>query len=175
MMELAASSSTAKASERRGLRVLKRALMGFDFVEFAPHITMTNADFRFIVGEQLQEVGIDPGPILIELEGRNTAPAILASSIFASERDADAVLLVAPSDHIVPDVVAFHDALKRGLDAVSSGRIVTFGIKPTRPETGYGNLEVSETTKDEPVDLVRFIEKPDFLHAQEMLHEGKYQ
>ena len=66
-------------------------------VEFAPHITLTNSDFRFIVGEQLQAVGIDPGTILIELEAKNTAPAILAASVFAMNNDPDAVLLVAPS------------------------------------------------------------------------------
>ena len=149
-------------------------LTSSDTVEFASHITMTNTDFRFIVGEQLQEVGIDPGPILIEPEGRNTAPAILAASIFAVERDPDAVLLVAPADHVIPDVVAFHEALCRGLDAVSDGKIVTFGITPTRPETGYGYLEMAKPTTYEPVNLVRFIEKPDDLRAQEMLKEGKY-
>ena len=149
-------------------------LTSSDVVKFASHITMTNVDFRFIVGEQLQEVGIDPGPILIEPEGRNTAPAILAASIFAAGRDADAVLLVAPSDHVIPDVEAFHEALARGLDAVLNGKIVTFGITPTRPETGYGYLELSETSDGDAVDLLRFVEKPEALHAQQMLDAGNF-
>src|SRR6056300_926754 len=72
-----------------------------DAIEFAPHITLTNADFRFIIGEQLQEVGIDPGPILIEPEAKNTAAAILAATIFAYSHDENAVLLAAPSDHLI--------------------------------------------------------------------------
>ena len=77
-------------------------LISSDLVEFAPHITLTNNDFRFIIGEQLQEIGIDPGPILIEPEAKNTAAAILAASIFAHTKNQDAVLLVAPSDHVIP-------------------------------------------------------------------------
>jgi mannose-1-phosphate guanylyltransferase len=69
-------------------------------LEFAPHITLTNANFRFIIGEQLQEISIDPGPILIEPEAKNTAAAILAASMFARDRDENAILLVAPSDHV---------------------------------------------------------------------------
>lgn len=143
-------------------------------VKFAPHITMTNSDFRFIVGEQLQGVGIEPGPILIEPEGRNTAPAMLAASIFAFEQDPDAILLVAPSDHVIPDVDAFHDALSRTLDAVSQGKIVTFGITPTRPETGYGYLELSAASDGAAVNLVQFVEKPKLELAQKMLDAGNY-
>jgi len=149
-------------------------LTSSDVVKFGPHITMTNADFRFIVGEQLQCVGINPGPILIEPEGRNTAPAILAASIFAQDRDPEAVLLVAPSDHVIPDVKAFHEALARGMDAVSNGKIVTFGITPTRAETGYGYLELSEPSDVDAVDLVRFVEKPDAVRAQQMLDAGNF-
>ena len=144
-------------------------------VQFAPHITMTNADFRFIVGEQLQKVGIEPGPILIEPEGRNTAPAILAASIFAFERDENAVMLVAPSDHIVADIQSFHTSLASGLVAVSQGKIVTFGVKPTRPETGYGYLELAQTIDGhEAIELLRFVEKPDLNSAQKMLDSGSY-
>ena len=81
-----------------------KRLISSNIVEFASHITLTNADFRFIIGEQLQEVGIDPGPILIEPEAKNTAAAILAASIFAGAKNQDAVLLVAPSDHLIPDI-----------------------------------------------------------------------
>lgn len=149
-------------------------LKSSNIVKFGPHITMTNADFRFIVGEQLQGVGINPGPILIEPEGRNTAPAILAASIFAQDRDPEAVLLVAPSDHVIPDVEAFHEALALGLDAVSNGKIVTFGITPTRAETGYGYLELSSVSNGYPVDLLRFVEKPDAPLAQQMLDAGNF-
>lgn len=149
-------------------------LMSSDKVKFAPHLTMTNSDFRFIVGEQLQRVGIQPGPILIEPEGKNTAPAILAASLYALERDADAILLVAPSDHVIPDVDAFHHAISRGLDAVLNAKIVTFGISPDRPETGYGYLELSKPTSGEVFDLVKFVEKPDASDALSMLEAGNY-
>ena len=92
-----------------------KRLISSNIVEFASHITLTNADFRFIIGEQLQEVGIDPGPILIEPEAKNTAAAILAASIFASAKNQDAVLLVAPSDHLIPDIENFHKTIKVGL------------------------------------------------------------
>ena len=149
-------------------------LTSSDIVKFGPHITMTNADFRFIVGEQLLDVGINLGPILIEPESRNTAPSILAASIFAKDQDAEAVLLVAPSDHVIPDVEAFHEALACGLDAVANGKIVTFGITPTRAETGYGYLELSGASNGDAVELLRFVEKPDAVRAQQMLDAGNF-
>lgn len=149
-------------------------LTSSDKLKFSPHITMTNSDFRFIVGEQLQGVGIHPGPILIEPEGKNTAPAILAASLYAFEHDEDSILLVAPSDHVIPDVEAFHSAVLTGLGAIKNGKIVTFGITPTRPETGYGYLELSRLTSGESVDLLRFVEKPDKSNALAMLETGTY-
>ena len=131
-------------------------------LDFAPHITLTNADFRFIIGEQLQEIGIDPGPIMIEPEAKNTAPAILAASIFAHSKDESAILLVAPSDHVIPDTSAFHEAIKVGLSHVQNYKMVTFGIKPTHPETGYGYLELSTDPLDDlgSSDLKTFVENP---------------
>ncbi len=151
-------------------------LISSDVIEFAPHITLTNADFRFIIGEQLQEIGIDPGPILIEPESKNTAAAILAASIFARSKDEDAVLLVAPSDHVIPETRDFHEAILVGLSHVQSGKMVTFGIKPTHPETGYGYLELAKDTLDATgtSDLVNFVEKPDLKHAEQMLAAGNF-
>ena len=151
-------------------------LTSSDTLEFAPHITLTNASFRFIIGEQLQEIGIDPGPILIEPEARNTAPAILAASIFAESKDEDAILLVAPSDHVIPDTIAFHEAIKVGLSHVQNHRMVTFGIKPTHPETGYGYLELSIDPLDDlgSSDLKTFVEKPNLQNAKQMLEAGNY-
>lgn len=146
------------------------------FVEFAPHITLTNSDFRFIVGEQLQAVGIDPSTILIEPEAKNTAPAILAASVFAMNNDPDAVLLVAPSDHVIPDTDAFHQAVKKGLEQAANGKLVTFGITPTQPETGYGYLELSNKTvvPADVEEVARFIEKPSLEYAERMVKSGNY-
>ena len=151
-------------------------LKSSETIEFAPHITLTNSDYRFIIGEQLQEVGIDPGPILIEPEAKNTAAAILAASIFAHSQDENAVLLVAPSDHVIPDTDDFHAATKVGLSYVQNQKMVTFGIKPTHPETGYGYLELAKGSEDDngTSNLKKFIEKPDLQDAQQMLEAGHY-
>ena len=147
-----------------------------DTIEFAPHITLTNSDFRFIIGEQLQKVGIDPGPILIEPEAKNTAAAILAASIFARSKDEEAVLLVAPSDHLIPDKPDFHRAIAVGWHQVQNGQLVTFGIKPTHPETGYGYLKLSPELLERSgtARVESFVEKPNFSDAQNMLSEDKY-
>ena len=151
-------------------------LTSSETLDFASHITLTNADFRFIIGEQLQEIGIDPGPILIEPEAKNTAAAILAASIFAHSKDESAVLLVAPSDHVIPDTATFHEAIKVGLSHVQKHKMVTFGIKPTHPETGYGYLELSTDPIDDhgSSDLKTFVEKPNLQNAKQMVEAGHY-
>ncbi|WP_134724675.1 mannose-1-phosphate guanylyltransferase/mannose-6-phosphate isomerase [Paracoccus luteus] len=137
-------------------------------------VVMTNADFRFIVTEQLAEVALDPAAILIEPAGRNTAPAVLAAALYLAQTDPDAVMLVAPSDHVVPDAEAFGRAVDQGLPLARAGRIVTFGIQPTRAETGYGWLEVEGDATDGPAPLRRFVEKPDADRAQAMLADGRF-
>ena len=143
--------------------------------EFAAPVVLTNSDFRFIVTEQLAAVGIDPGAILIEPEARNTAPAILAAALWLAQSDPDALMLVAPSDHAVPEPEAFRQAVRAGVAAAEAGQLVTFGITPDRPETGYGYLELAGTPKGtEAVALSRFVEKPDKAQAAEMLAAGTY-
>jgi mannose-1-phosphate guanylyltransferase/mannose-6-phosphate isomerase len=142
---------------------------------FAPPLVLTNSDFRFIVTEQLSAIGVDPGAVLIEPEGRNTAPAILAAALHLHASDPDAVMLVAPSDHVVPDAEAFRAAVRTGLPAAMDGRLVTFGITPSHAETGYGYLELAARPEgDGPTDLRRFVEKPDAQTAQAMLEAGNF-
>ena len=151
-------------------------LTSSDLIEFAPHITLTNFDFRFIVGEQLLEVGIDPGPILIEPQAKNTAAAILAASIFSYSKDENAILFVAPTDHLIPDTHYFHEAINAGLPHVLRGKIVTFGISPAHPETGYGYLKIS-TDKLDPAGtsvVEKFVEKPDADRAKMIFNDGNY-
>ncbi|CUH43018.1 mannose-1-phosphate guanylyltransferase/mannose-6-phosphate isomerase [Ruegeria atlantica] len=145
-------------------------------LEFEPPVVLTNSDFRFIVAEQLQAIGIDPGTIMIEPEGRNTAPAVLAAALHAYAKDQSAILLVAPSDHVVPDAAEFQAAVARGLDAVAQGKLVTFGITPTHAETAYGYLELAAGSGGDgaPVPLKKFVEKPDLARATEMLEAGNY-
>ena len=147
-------------------------LSSSELVSFAKHITLTNSDFRFIVVEQLAKIGIDPGPILIEPDGKNTAPAILAATLFAYADDKEAVLLAAPSDHVIPDLVAFHSAVSLGLKEVLNGKIITLGISPTRPETGYGYLSLATSKQEGPVEVKEFLEKPDESIAKVMINTG---
>lgn len=145
-------------------------------VSYDRPMVLTNSDFRFIVTEQLQGVGIDPGAILIEPEGRNTAPAVLAAALKAHAADPEAVLLVAPSDHVVPDAQAFAAAVAKGMEAVSAGQLVTFGITPSHAETAYGYLELAAQpdASGTAVALKRFVEKPDAARAAEMLAAGNF-
>ena len=145
-------------------------------LSFNAPVILTNSDFRFIVTEQLTEVGIDPGAILIEPQGRNTAPAILAAALYLSKSDPDAIMLIAPSDHVVPDAGAFHGVVEQGLAAVEKGQLVTFGITPDRPETGYGYLELSKKPDGSgaPIALSKFVEKPDATTAKKMLKAGNF-
>ena len=149
-------------------------LSSSDHLNFEKPIVLTNSDFRFIVVEQMQQLGSEPDLIIIEPIPKNTAPAILAASIQAFKKDKDAVLLVAPSDHIIPNKSAFHKAISIGLDSVMSGKLVNFGIKPTHAETGYGYLEPKTISFDSAVEVVNFKEKPSKTTAKKYLAEEKY-
>ena len=94
--------------------------------------------------------------------------------MYAQMQDAEAILLVAPSDHVIPNIDAFQNSLLKALASVADGNIVTFGVKPTRAETGYGYLELSEASQSEAVPLINFVEKPDKSRAQEMLDSGNF-
>jgi mannose-1-phosphate guanylyltransferase/mannose-6-phosphate isomerase len=142
--------------------------------QFKNPVIVTNSDYRFIVSEQLQEIGIDPGAILIEPEGRNTAPAILAAALFEYQINPDAVLVVAPSDHIINDVNAFQLAIEEAYKVALDGQLVTFGIKPTHPETGFGYLELSRISTAEAVPLKAFVEKPDLSNAKKMFQSENF-
>ena len=137
-------------------------------------VVVTGDDFRFIVTEQMQGAGVNPGAVIIEPEGRNTAPAILAAALHIAADTPDALMLVAPSDHVIPDADAFRAAVDQGRAAAQSGRIVTFGIRATSPETGYGWLKLETAATQGPQPLVRFVEKPDAATAQTMLEAGNY-
>ncbi|MEM9844569.1 MAG: mannose-1-phosphate guanylyltransferase/mannose-6-phosphate isomerase [Pseudomonadota bacterium] len=143
---------------------------GFD----AP-VVVTGSDFRFIVTEQLQSAGFDPGAIVLEPEGRNTAPAILAAALLIEAQTPGRLMLVAPSDHVVPDRDAFQNAVAVGAEAAEAGQIVTFAITPTHPETGYGYLELGQAPDEgRAVPLTRFVEKPDLKTAEAMCASGHH-
>jgi len=145
--------------------------------DFAAPIVVTGNDFRFIVTEQLAACEIAPSGLLIEPDGRNTAPAILAAALVLMGDTPDALMLVAPSDHVIPDAAAFRAAVQAAAPRAQAGDLVTFGIAPTRPETGYGYLELAQgadATASAPQSLARFVEKPDAARAAEMLAAGTF-
>ena len=144
---------------------------------FAAPLVVTGEELRFLVLEQLAHMQTDPAGILIEPEGKNTAPAILAAALWLQRMDPEALMLVAPTDHIIPDGPAFQEAVKAAAGAAKAGALVTFGIAPTRAETGYGWLELADGADQnaaEPQDLARFVEKPQVEKASEMLNAGNF-
>ena len=141
---------------------------------FQRPVVLTNADFRFIVTEQLSALKIDPMAVLIEPVGRNTAPSVLAAALYLDKVDPEALVLVAPADHVLPDTAAFHAAVAEGAKAAEQGRLVTFGIAPNRPETGYGYLQLAAKPdgSGSAVPLAHFVEKPDLERARLLLGQG---
>jgi mannose-1-phosphate guanylyltransferase len=111
---------------------------------FANPMVIANAEHRFAIGEQLRGVGISDPIIVLEPFGRNTAPAVAVAALLASEADRDAVILVMPADHWVPDHAAFRAAISAGLKAAQRGRFALFGLRPTAPETRFGYIHRGE-------------------------------
>lgn len=133
-------------------------------------ITVTNRDLFFITEDEYREVNLANLPLSFILEpfGRNTAPAIATATILAHEKNQDAVVLVLPSDHLISDQGAFTSAVNQAISLTENGKIVTFGIQPSRAETGYGYIEADGNK------VKRFIEKPSLEDAERFLKEGHY-
>jgi len=140
----------------------------------ADPLLLTHEDFRFVVAEQLSDAGAQPTGIVIEPERRNTAPAVCAAARIVARDDPDGVLLVLPSDHVVRQADIFLDAVRAGVAAARQGHLVTFGIKPDRPETGYGYIELGGAPGSGAQPFRRFVEKPDEEQAREMLSSGRH-
>jgi len=142
---------------------------------FTAPVIVTGDPFRFIVSQQLAAIGVEPDAVLIEPQPRDTSPAIAAAALYAAETDPDGLLLIAPSDHLIPDHAAFRACLDAAIPAAQSGQLVTFGIQPERPETGYGYLEIEPDDGASAVRaLRRFVEKPDTEEANRMIADGGF-
>ena len=137
-----------------------------------PPIVVANEEHRFVAAEQLQTVGAAPAAILLEPVGRNTAPAIAIAALEATRDGGDALLLVLPSDHVIQDEAAFRVAVLQASAAAEAGRLVTFGIVPTAPETGYGYIRAAGGDGVRAVE--RFVEKPDLATAEDYVASGEY-
>ena len=139
--------------------------------DLAP-IVVANQEHRFLVAEQLRQVGAPVPAILLEPVGRNTAPAIAAAALQAMAGGADPLLLVLPSDHVVRDVAGFQRAVREASSAAEAGALVTFGIVPDAPETGFGYIQAE--AGDGLRQVLRFVEKPDAATARSYLDAGGY-
>ena len=136
-------------------------------------MVVCNEGHRFLVAEQLRQIGVDPQAILLEPAGRNTAPAVAVAAITAISDSDDAILLVLPADHVIKDTRAFHRSLHIAAAAAEAGKLVTFGVVPTRPETGYGYIKKVEGRG--AVFLVeKFVEKPGPKTAEDYFRSGQY-
>jgi mannose-1-phosphate guanylyltransferase/mannose-6-phosphate isomerase len=143
---------------------------------FAAPIVVCNQDHRFLVAEQMRHAGIAGARIVLEPVGRNSAPAVAAAALLAADEDPDAVLWMMAADAAISDLPALHRLLDAAVRAARAGRIVTFGMKPTSAETGYGYIEVGAPLHglDGVHDLVRFVEKPDTATAARLVASGRY-
>ena len=135
-------------------------------------VVVGNLDHRFMLAEQLREIGAKPRAILLEPFGRNTAPAIAAAALELTADGGDALMLVLPSDHAIADVPAFHAAVREAIPAALDGRLVTFGVVPARAETGYGYIKAAAGEGVRAVE--RFVEKPDQATAERYLACGDH-
>lgn len=155
------------------LSMLQATIQRLQGLDLSLPLLICNETHRFLAAEQLRQMGLDQAKIMLEPVGRNTAPAIALAALQASAAGEDPVLLVLAADHLIQDVAAFHASIHAALPIAQAGKLVTFGIVPTQPETGYGYIE-----KGEPLGngftVSRFVEKPDLVTATEYLASGDY-
>ncbi len=140
----------------------------------AAPLLICNDEHRFLVAEQMREIAVKPAAIVLEPVGRNTAPAAAIAALKVAERQSDGIVLLVPSDHVVRDEAAFARALDTAADVAAKGHIATFGIKPSKPETGYGYIEMGGAIAQGAYAVARFTEKPDAATAQSWIDGGRH-
>src|SRR6201996_3544514 len=144
-----------------------------DATLFERPIVITNAAYRFMVLEQLAEIGLE-ADILLEPVRRDSGPAIAAGAVFAELRDSEALVLALAADHVVGDTAAVLAACRQGLAAAGSGSIVTFGVQPERPATEYGYINPGDVISGQVRAVVKFVEKPDATTAASYIKSGYF-
>ncbi|EPC02671.1 hypothetical protein L861_10020 [Litchfieldella anticariensis FP35 = DSM 16096] len=155
--------------------MLQQTLARLEGLNKAPPIIVAHQEHRFLVAEQLREQGIEDATLVLEPEGRNTAPAIAVAALVASRREDDPLLLVLPADHLLHDDEAFRASVGRAVKFAEQGWLVTFGVVPRHAETGYGYLQRGELLGGGDGHRVRrFVEKPDADTAQTYLDSGEF-
>ncbi len=157
------------------MTMLQETLRRLNGVDLNAPIVVCNEAHRFIVAEQLRQINIEHPVIILEPEGKNTAPAIaLAAEYCAQQQAEDSMLLVLAADHIILDEAAFHQAIERALSVAAEGNLVTFGIVPDKAETGYGYIRYRHNDRADVYQVSDFVEKPDMKTAQSYLQSGDY-
>ncbi|MCD8524476.1 MAG: mannose-1-phosphate guanylyltransferase/mannose-6-phosphate isomerase [Gammaproteobacteria bacterium] len=138
-------------------------------------VIVCNQEHRFTIAEQLQQIDVVGARLILEPEGKNTAPAALLASLYVQQHyGSDAVLLILPADHLIRHMDAFHRAVRLAVRSAKEGHLVTFGVTPTYPEAGYGYIECGATIAPDLYQVARFIEKPNLSLAEHYLAEKKY-
>jgi len=156
------------ADEQTMLQATIQRLQGLE--NLATPIVICNQEHRFLVAEQLQQINIEKPTIILEPEGKNTAPAIAAAAHYIK----DGLMLVLPADHIIQDIQAFHQTIKIAIKQAEQDKLTTFGITPTEPNTGYGYIEKFSEMEDHACKIKRFVEKPNLKTAKQYLEDGNY-
>ncbi len=146
---------------------------GQNFV-VAPPVIVTNEAHRFLVAEQLREIGINDAQILLEPQGKNTAPALTLAALHIQEQDPGGLMLVMPADHVIQNPTVFIDTIVSGLSHACAEVLVTFGIVPSHAETGYGYIKKGQSLPDVGHRIQSFVEKPDAITAESYLASGNY-
>jgi mannose-1-phosphate guanylyltransferase / mannose-6-phosphate isomerase len=141
----------------------------------AEPLIVCNEQHRFLVAEQAREVGAVPESIILEPIGRNTAPATACAALIAVQKDPESIILVLPADHIIKNVPTYQKFLSLGIDEASQGKLVTFGIVPSAPETGFGYIRRGDHIKGQDVfKVIQFVEKPNQELASQYVDSGEY-
>jgi mannose-1-phosphate guanylyltransferase/mannose-6-phosphate isomerase len=157
--------------------MLQQTLMRLDGLpNLASPVVVCNVEHRFMVAEQLNEIGISDSVILLEPSARNTAPALTLAALQARELETNPTLLVLSADHMIYDVNAFQSAVKTAIIMADQNRLVTFGVQPTHPETGYGYIKTDQMSSniEGSFFVEKFVEKPDLKTAEEYIKAGGY-
>lgn len=156
------------------LQATARRMEGITDVQLGTTMVVCNEEYRFVIAEQLRVMN-NAASILLEPVGRNTAPALTLAALAVMQGGDDPILLVMPADHVITDTTAFHSVVHKSIKLAAEGAIITFGITPDSPETGYGYIQSGAAfEKDGFFYIERFVEKPDFDAAQSYLDAGSY-
>ncbi len=157
------------------LTMLQETVTRLDGLDLDHPIVVCNEEHRFIVAEQLRQIDIESPVIILEPEGKNTAPAIaLAAQYCQQQGKQDSMLLVLAADHIILDQQAFHQSIEKAVAVASKGALVTFGIVPDKAEAGYGYIRYQPLPSAQVFEVTEFVEKPDAQTAQSYLESGEY-